>query len=183
MPEAADTRHSNKKGDDSIEWYEIPGATGYFINKDGFIKNPVGRVWPGTRTTQGYYELCLTNRAYRKLVHDIMAQVFIRSLEPNEVVDHINNDKTDNRLINLQILSVADNFRKGQEVRDASKTFKRVRQYTLDGKFIAEYASVKEACIALDKNPRSPLISYACRGKCTSNNVNTAYGYKWSYAE
>lgn len=50
-------------------------------------------------------------------------------------------------------------------------------------KFIAEYASVKEACIALGKNPRSPLISYACRGKCTSNNVNTAYGYKWSYAE
>ena len=71
----------------------------------------------------------------------------------------------------------------GQEVRDASKTFKRVRQYTLDGKFIAEYASVKEACVALGKNPRSPLISYACRGKCTSNNVNTAYGYKWSYAE
>ena len=43
--------------------------------------------------------------------------------------------------------------------------------------------AIRKEMIALGKNPRSPLISYACRGKCTSNNVNTAYGYKWSYAE
>lgn len=166
-----------------MEWYSIPNATGYSINKEGMIKNPVGRIWPGTKTSQGYYELCLTNRAYRKLVHDIMAEVFIRYLKPGEVVDHIDNDKTNNKLSNLQILSVADNFIKGQEVRDASTTFKRVRQYTLEGVFIAEHESVKAACIALGKNPRSPLISYACKGKCSTNKCNTAYGYKWSYAE
>lgn len=35
-----------------------------------------------------------------------------RFLEPNETVDHINEDKTDDRLENLQLMSTADNIKK-----------------------------------------------------------------------
>lgn len=35
-----------------------------------------------------------------------------RKLLPSETVDHINNDETDDRIENLQILSLADNIRK-----------------------------------------------------------------------
>lgn len=42
----------------------------------------------------------------------LMEQFLGRELLPEETVDHINNDKTDDRIENLQILSLADNARK-----------------------------------------------------------------------
>ena len=42
----------------------------------------------------------------------LMEQHLGRELLPEETVDHINNDKTDDRIENLQILSLAENARK-----------------------------------------------------------------------
>lgn len=42
----------------------------------------------------------------------LMEQALGRELLPEEQVDHINNDRSDNRLENLQILSQAENNRK-----------------------------------------------------------------------
>jgi len=39
-----------------------------------------------------------------------------RELLPEETIDHINNDFTDNRIENLQILSLSDNAKKQQQL-------------------------------------------------------------------
>lgn len=169
-------------------WYNIPGTDKYMINKEGLLKNiKTGVIRAGSKTSQGYYELDIKDvrgkRSYRKLVHLIMAELFMTKPIGDFVVDHINNIKTDNSIDNLQYLSRQANASKGQEVRDASTTRKKVAQYSLHGDLIAEYNSVKEACVAIGVNSRSPLISYACKGSCSTNNCNTAYGYMWKFVE
>ena len=60
----------------------------------------------------------------------------------------------------------------GQSAADSLK--KTCYQYSIDGKFIAEFESVNAAARALGKNHRN--ISDTLMGK-----FNTAYGYRWSY--
>lgn len=53
-----------------------------------------------------------------------------------------------------------------------------VCQYDLQGNFIQEFPSIKEANISLGKNPKSSNICTVCQGK-----RKKAYGYLWKYKE
>lgn len=55
---------------------------------------------------------------------------------------------------------------------------KKVYQYDLDGNFITEYPSVREAARQL--NVKSRQISAAAE---SNNRVKSAYGYQWSYTK
>lgn len=56
---------------------------------------------------------------------------------------------------------------------------KRIQQYTLDGKFIAEYDSLKLAAIAVAGRAEALCnISSAARGK-----IKSSLGFLWKYAE
>lgn len=54
---------------------------------------------------------------------------------------------------------------------------KPVRQYTLDGKFVAEYSSVTEAAAPFGENA-AVVITSACRRK---KNHDSVYGYIWRF--
>lgn len=51
-----------------------------------------------------------------------------------------------------------------------------VIQCDLEGNFIKEYKSIKEACLCVNKPNREGDITAACRGK-----QKTAFGYIWKY--
>ena len=108
-----------------VIWKDIPGFEGlYQANQFGQIKSlpKLGRkekiLKPDT-TNKGYLKVNLykNGEVQRKFVHRLVAETFL----PNEFnlpqIDHINNDKKDNRLCNLQWINGADNLRrKGQGV-------------------------------------------------------------------
>ena len=67
-------------------------------------------------STSGYPQVLLTKKGKSKTysIHKIMAVAFLEHV-PNgnkEVVDHINNIKTDNRIDNLQVISHRENSSK-----------------------------------------------------------------------
>lgn len=74
---------------------------GPYTRKDG--RKHVIHYENGKRRTQSYPRY-------------LMEQHLGRALETQEQVDHINNDKTDNRIENLQLLTVAENNRKSASI-------------------------------------------------------------------
>lgn len=69
-------------------------------------------------------------------------------------------------------------FQKTNRRDNASFKYKKapVIQYSLDGKFIAKYPSMKDAEIALGKERGSTSIHHCCKGR-----YKTAHGFRWEY--
>ncbi len=104
-------------------WHKIPGFFGYeFCNETLMVKSVERKVrhWRGglkiirekilklNQNNQGYYQYCLTGDNGRKvLMRSQICWVANGNTLPHKGIDidHKNNDKTDDRFCNLQILT------------------------------------------------------------------------------
>ena len=101
-------------------WKDIPDYEGkYQVSDYGRVRainyNPYKMI-KLFLNKRGYYDVGLWKYSKRKLiaVHQLVAIVFLGH-KPNGyniVVDHVNNDKTDNRLTNLQLITHRENCSK-----------------------------------------------------------------------
>ena len=107
----------------------INGYTNYKINPDGVVKNiKTNKELKPHLNKNGYYYVNLYENRIRKHkpIHQLVANAFLT--KPNEkcVVDHINNDRTDNRLENLRFVSCNENTR--NRLKNASVNYKFVNE-------------------------------------------------------
>lgn len=135
----------------------------------------------------------------------IMETYLGRKLSRKEVVHHKNGNKRDNRIENLELMSLEEHTRLhtleqmrsethrkhlsealkkiaqndpnyGKNFREKSK---RVKQLDLEGNVINEFESCREAAKqALGDVKKNPHIVAVCK-----NKRKVAYGFKWKYAE
>ena len=111
------------------------------------------------------------------LVHRLVAKAFIPNPDNLETVNHKDENTLNNRVDNLEYLSVADNIRYGTAIaRRRLSQRKPVEQLTKDGKHIAYYDGIVDASIATGA-PRE-LIGKVCHGR-----KKTAGGYRWKFKE
>lgn len=159
--------------------------TRFEVDQTGMVKRlSDGKLWPGYKYPTGYYmiEVTIAGIKYREYVHRIVATIYLPNNQALPEVNHIDGNKANNNVKNLEWCTHQQNMKHAntdKQLRDASKTFKSVRCVELDMTF----ESVKAANIYLGKNPRSPLISYACKGRCSANKCETAYGYHWEHVK
>jgi len=108
----------------------------YQISNLGAVKslkrNSERVISPSIDKTKGYYRVCLYKNSERKsfYIHQLVAIVFLEH-KPNGnllVVDHIDNDKTNNELNNLQIISNRENLSKDKWRYNPSSLFTGVCQ-------------------------------------------------------
>lgn len=124
-------------------------------------------------SNRGYYFVRLSKDGKVKniQVHRLVALHFICNPRRLNVVDHINNNRLDNRVSNLRWCTQKENL-----YNPNSNVVKPVARFTLDGKYIDERASIQ--AYQDEFGFKQQNIVACCKGKFKS-----AYGYKWMYLD
>ena len=145
-------------------------------NVDKVLKR--GKILKPVCGKDGYLRVHLFKEGKRTnfLVHRLVAKTFIPNPDNLPLVNHKDEDKTNNYPYNLEWCTVKYNINYGTHTkRSAEKHSKTVYQYDLEGNLIKEWDSTREA----GRNGfSSSHISSCCLGK-----AKTHKGYIWSYIE
>ena len=131
-------------------------------------------------TNAGYYRVVMTSptdgKQRKYSVHRLVAKAFVDGYADGLVVNHIDENKTNNVASNLEWCSMKDNTNYGTAIkRRGEKKSKPVYQCSLDGEIIACFKSINEAAVAMGIDRR--LIS-----SCLVGRSKTTNGYKWAYS-
>lgn len=72
------------------------------------------KILIGDKSKRGYKRFCLSKNGknIRFLIHRLVYETFSGVIPQGYQIDHINNDPTDNRLQNLQLLTASENTKK-----------------------------------------------------------------------
>lgn len=133
-----------------------------------------GCVMKPSFTGSGYLHLSLSSglRKYKTFqIHRLVAIHFIENPENLAEVNHKNEDKTDNRVENLEWCSRQYNVYYGNNTKT-----KPVLQMDDNGNVIKKFRSAREAAMILGLNHSS--ISGVCKGRFYKTG-----GYRWRYAD
>lgn len=168
-----------KKQIENETWKPVTGFKTYEVSDQGRLRNiNTGRVFIGTKDAFGYKHVRLANdgRYFLKKVHRLVAKAFLENPENKPIVDHINNDKTDNRVENLRWCTYSENSRNYIEsdkyvpVREA----KKIAQYDMQGNLIGTFGNTLEAAAATG-------IQHFTIYPAAKGLLKTAGGYMWRF--
>lgn len=176
-------------------WKDVAGYEGrYSVSNLGRVKSL--QVWNGNQHLRkydgcdlvlkpcdgrnGYYYVSLCGRKHT--IHRLVAEAFIPNPESKSQVNHIDGNKLNNCVDNLEWCTNRENAlhaRKhglldGRDLASAAKHSKRISQFDLFGNFIKSWPSATIAGKELGIDSSS--ISKCCNGK-----KKTTGGYTWEY--
>ena len=157
-------------------FFEIEGFEKYEVSNLGRVRNiKSGRILKPFPNRGGYlrHKLYGYDKKKNLPLHRIIATAFIDNPDEKPCVNHIDENKLNNDLSNLELCTVRENAIHGTRTkRAAEKHFKKVIQLDLNDNVLNEFESMRQAeqeTGALARN-----ISSCCNGKRKS-----AGGYKW----
>ena len=164
------------------------GFPNYSVTDDGRVfslnYNHTGNkkeVKPGI--CRGYYRIGLWIGGEPKnfFIHRLVALAFIPNPDNLPIINHKDENPSNNNVSNLEWCDVKYNCNYGTRNERVSKKHvnrkdqsKPIRQFTKDGAFIKEYPSINE--VERQTGYINSHISQCCKGK-----LKSAYGYIWRY--
>lgn len=110
---------------DPTIWKPIEGAEGYFVNMEGKVKGRRGRVLKGS-TINGYPHFMVGKRGSHIATHRAVAKTFIGDIPEGLVVNHIDEDKENANVMNLEICTASHNARHSVASRGTTSKYGKV---------------------------------------------------------
>lgn len=172
------------KDDPNRVWRNIRGFDGYKVSNDGYVySEKTRRILNRINNNKGYYHICLTvdGKMQYQLLHRLIAEAFIPNPEGKPFINHIDGNKKNNKIENLEWVTNQENIRHAFEIGlmkgRPSNRKKAILQIDKDTKqVIKEYSSQLEASKELN-------IHVGSLSQCLNGKYKTAGGYIWRYKE
>lgn len=123
---------------------------------------------------KGYYyiNIYINGKHSTPRIHRLVAKAFIPNLENKPQINHIDGDKSNNSINNLEWVTNQENQIHAYKI--GLKPVKAVAQFDKLGNFIKLWDSSTEASKSLN-------IDLSHIGQCCKHKRATAGGYKWEY--
>ena len=162
-------------------WKDVPGYPDYQVSNIGRVKrirnigrNGLIRILKPIKFNNGYLVVNLLGKRFG--IHRLVAMAFLQNPKHFTEINHKNEDKTDNRVENLEYCSRLYNNNYGTRNKRVSESLsKSVLQYSIDGVLLNQFYGIHEASRQT--------------GICTQNihsvilgKRKTAGGFIWKYA-
>ena len=169
-------------------WKDIEGFEGkYQISNMGRVKSleridnnnhPVKeKIMKSVKDSGGYLQVKLYKDGKYKsyLIHRLVASAFIPNPNNFFEVNHIDENKTDNRVDNLEWCDSKYNMNYGTRTKRASASCRKtILQFTKDGKLVRKWDSATQ--VERELGFHNSGICMCCKGK-----QKTCGGYRWKY--
>lgn len=181
------------------EWRDVVGYEGKYQVSDlgrvrslNFHREKRTSILRQTIDIGGYaiVNLCLKGRVKMCRVHRLVAQSFIENVGGKPFIDHIDTNRTNNRISNLRWVTTKENHNNHTSLQNHASATKKcwdngthdkhkkeILQFSLDGILIQKYRSIKEAGLSIGKYGSN--IGMCAR--CPEHHYK-AHGFLWCYA-
>lgn len=172
-------------------WKPIQGYEGYYEVSDsgevrsldryvletrgkhtGTQKLLKGRKMKLTENNYLVVNLRKNNTSYVVPVHVLVAKTFIPNPDNLPTVNHKDGNKLNNDVSNLEWVSYADNNIHALRTGLRHPRGEKITQFTLNGEYVADYASVSEAA-------RATGFSRGAISHCVNGRSKQSFGYIW----
>ena len=160
-------------------WKPISGYEGlYEVSSFGRIRSVVHRLLLTPDEARGYLRVTLFKNGVRNRqpVHRLVAKAFLPNPRNKPAINHIDEDKSNNRVSNLEWCTPKENCNHGNRNKKISRgVSKPVKQLSKTGELLAIWKSMTIASEVLG-------VSLSEISVCTREHHKSAGGYKWRYA-
>ena len=163
------------------EWKTIEEFPQYEISNTSLIRHKTtGYIRKPSPSKRGYPVVSMNKngKQYLRTVHTLLAKAFIPNPDNKPQINHIDGNKWNNNLDNLEWVTSYENImharNTGLHISDGDIP---VSQYDLNENYIATYKSISEASRQTGANRNA--IGFVAKGK---TKYITAGGYIWKYA-
>ena len=168
----------------------------YFVSDTGNIYSLKGKnkcqekLLKPVLTKSGYMNisLCKDGKVYNKRIHRLVIEAFIPNLDNKPQINHIDGNKQNNNINNLEWCSASENIIHSYNVLKRKAPCAMLGRFGKESPFHKLVLQVQNNIIVgkyygLHEANRKTGISFQNIYKCCNGKRNTAGGYQWRYKE